>query len=114
MQSVLLAAEVLVAVALIAIVLLQRSEGGGLGMGSGSAGGAGLFSPRGAADTLTRATAILAFLFILICVGLNILALRGRPESATSILEAPASSLPAKPVAPAPKTPAAPAVPKPQ
>jgi preprotein translocase subunit SecG len=110
MQNILLAAEVLVAVALIFIVLLQRSEGGGLGMGSGGAGGAGLFSPRGAADTLTRTTAVLDFLFIAICVGLNIVALRGRPDSATSILAAPVSSSPVKPAAP----PTAPSVPKPQ
>jgi preprotein translocase subunit SecG len=114
MQNVLLAAEVLVAVALIFIVLLQRSEGGGLGMGSGNAGGAGLFSPRGAADTLTRTTAVLAFLFIVICIGLNIIALRGRPESATSILDTPASTSPAKPAAPPVPAPTAPSVPKPQ
>jgi preprotein translocase subunit SecG len=113
MQNVLLAAEVLVAVALIFIVLLQRSEGGGLGMGSGSAGGAGLFSPRGAADTLTRTTAVLAFLFIAICIGLNLIALRGRPESATSILDTPVKSLPATPARPV-GPPAAPSVPKPQ
>ena len=108
MQTVLLTAEVLVAVALIIIVLLQRSEGGGLGMGSGSGGG--LFSARGAADALTRTTAILAFLFILICLGLNIMALRGRPESA-SILTTPATTAPVKT---APVAPSAPSVPKPQ
>jgi preprotein translocase subunit SecG len=109
MQTVLLAAEVLVAVALIIIVLLQKSEGGGLGMGGGSGGG--LFSARGAADALTRTTAILAFLFIVICLALNIIALKGRPQAATSILDTPASSSLAKPAVPAP---AAPSVPKPQ
>jgi len=110
MQTVLLTAEVLVAVALIIIVLLQRSEGGGLGMGGGSTAG-GLFSARGAADALTRTTSILAFLFIVICLGLNVLALKGRPETNASILDTPAGTSPAKPLAPAPK---APAVPKPQ
>jgi preprotein translocase subunit SecG len=110
MQTVLLAAEVLVAVALIIIVLLQRSEGGGLGIGGGTGGG--LFSARGAADALTRTTAILAFIFILICLALNIVALKGRPESSTSILDTPVSGAPLSPAAPA--KPAAPAVPKPQ
>ncbi len=50
------------------VVLMQRSEGGGLGMGGGGSP-AGLMSARGAADFLTRATAILATLF----VGLSIL-----------------------------------------
>ena len=43
-------------------------------MGGGARMG-GLFTPRGAADTLTRTTAILAFLFFLTCIGLNLLAL---------------------------------------
>jgi len=113
MQNVLLAAEVIVAVSLIIIVLLQRSEGGGLGMGGGSTAG-GLFSARGAADALTRTTAILAFLFIMICLGLNILALRGRSESNASILDTPVSTAPLKPAAPKPAAPSVPAVPKPQ
>ena len=112
MQTVLLTAEVLVAVALIIIVLLQRSEGGGLGIGGGTGGG--LFSARGAADVLTRTTAILALLFILICLGLNVLALRGRPESNASILDAPVTGIPARPAVPAAPKPSAPSVPKPQ
>jgi preprotein translocase subunit SecG len=116
MQTVLVVIELLVAVALIIFVLLQRSEGGALGMGGGSNMG-GLFSPRGAADTLTRTTAVLAVLFFGICLGLNILALHGRNE--TSILDTPASSnapIP-KPGTMAPAiigSPTAPAVPKPQ
>lgn len=116
METLLVFAELLIAIALIVFVLLQRSEGGALGMGGGGSGLGGLFSPRGAADTLTRTTAILAALFFLTCVGLNLLALRGRNE--TSILDTPATSrtTPAanpKPQAPAPK-PAGPQVPKPQ
>jgi len=106
MQTVLLVAELIVAIALIVLVLLQRSEGGALGIGGG--GGGNLFSPRGAADTLTRATAITAFLFFGICIGLNILALQGRPESSGSILlNQPAPAAPAP--APAPGVPSVPA-----
>ena len=116
MATMLLVIELLIAIALIVVVLLQRSEGGGLGMGGGSGGGmGGLFTPRGAADTLTRTTAILAFLFFVTCIGLNILALKGRDQ--TSILDsaapAPGTVLPPKPVAPAP-LPIGPSVPKPQ
>ncbi len=112
MQTLLLVAELLIAAALIIFVLLQRSEGGALGMGGGGGGMGGLFSPRGAADTLTRTTAILAFLFFATCIGLNLLALHGRNE--TSILDsaAPATSAP-KPALPAP-LPVGPSVPKPQ
>src|SRR5215469_9966501 len=72
MQTLLVFAELVIAVALIIFVLLQRSEGGALGMGGGGSGLGGLFSPRGAADTLTRTTAILAALFFLTCVGLTL------------------------------------------
>ncbi|MBW8707803.1 MAG: preprotein translocase subunit SecG [Alphaproteobacteria bacterium] len=115
MQTLLLVAELIIAVALICFVLLQRSEGGALGMGGGSSSMGGLFTARGAADTLTRTTAILAFLFFATCIGLNILALKGRDQ--TSILDsaapAPGTGLPAKPAAPAP-LPIGPSVPKPQ
>lgn len=114
MQTLLVFLELVIAVALIIFVLLQRSEGGALGMGGGGGGGmGGLFSPRGAADTLTRTTAILACLFFLICLGLNLLALRGHNE--TSILDTPATTgtAPAKPAPMAP-APIGPSVPKPQ
>src|ERR1700682_1943942 len=87
MQAVLITVHLLVAIALIFVVLLQRSEGGALGMGGGGSGLGGLFSPRGAADTLTRATAILGALFFLTCLALNIISLHGRRE--TSILDSP-------------------------
>ncbi len=113
MQTLLLVAELIIAVALIIFVLLQRSEGGALGMGGGGGGMGGLFTARGAADTLTRTTAILAFLFFATCIVLNILALRGRSE--VSILDSapPVSSSPLKPALPAP-LPIGPSVPKPQ
>lgn len=115
MQTLLLVAELFIAIALIIFVLLQRSEGGGLGMGGGGGGGSmgGLFSPRGAADTLTRTTAVLAGLFFLTCIGLNLLALHGRDTR--SILDsAPATSAPARPAAPAAPLSTGPSVPKPQ
>jgi preprotein translocase subunit SecG len=115
MQTLLVFAELVIAVALIIFVLLQRSEGGALGMGGGGGGLGGLFSPRGAADTLTRTTAILAALFFLTCLGLNLLALHGRNEK--SILDMPTTSQ-GPSVAPKPKAPvnvpAGPQVPKPQ
>jgi preprotein translocase subunit SecG len=81
MQAVLLVIQLLVSIALIGVVLLQRSEGGALGMGGGGSGLGGLFSPRGAADTLTRTTAILAIAFFAASIGLTLLALHSHPES---------------------------------
>ena len=112
MQPLLLVAELIIAVALVIFVLLQKSEGGALGMGGGGSGMGGLFSPRGAADTLTRTTTILAALFFLVCIGLNMLELRGRDEK--SILDSPAPAPIAAHHAPAPAAPpAGPAIPRP-
>ena len=59
--------QAIVAAALVAVILVQRSEGGGLGMG-GNPGG--LMSARGAADFMTRATAVLATLFVALSIAL--------------------------------------------
>jgi preprotein translocase subunit SecG len=104
--------QVFLALGLIGVVLLQRSEGGGLGIGS--SGGMGSFmSVRGTANFLTRVTAILAGLFMLVCL---ILALMAKPVTAPkSIFDTPAPApltqapapitpveTPSAPVAPAP------------
>jgi preprotein translocase subunit SecG len=59
--------QALVAASLVAVILMQRSEGGGLGMGGGGSP-AGLMSARGAADFLTRATTVLATLFVVLSI----------------------------------------------
>ena len=59
----LLVVHIIVATALVAVILMQRSEGGGLASG-GNPGG--LMSARGAADFLTRMTAILATIFVVL------------------------------------------------
>ena len=109
MQAILIAVELIVAVSLVVTVLLQRSEGGALGMGGGGGGLGGLFSPRGAADTLTRTTTILAALFFLTCLGLNLLSLHGRNEKSFLDNTPPAGNVPVTaPVAPAPAKPLVP------
>ena len=63
--------QALVAAALVGVILVQRSEGGGLGVGGSPAG---LMSARGAANFLTRATAVLAVLFVVLSIVLAALA----------------------------------------
>ncbi|HEV2562393.1 MAG TPA: preprotein translocase subunit SecG [Rhizomicrobium sp.] len=112
MQTVLIVVHLLVSVSLVIVVLLQRSEGGALGMGGGGSGLGGLFSPRGAADTLTRTTTILGVLFFVTSLGLTLTALHGRPQS--SILDSgPSPTAPLQKPASQPIQPAAPAVPSP-
>ena len=83
MQTVLIVIHLMVVIALVGVVLLQRSEGGALGMGGGGTGG--FMSARGAADTLTRTTSILAAAFFATSIGLGLLARYG--ESPTDILD---------------------------
>lgn len=79
MFTFLLIVQTLVAAALVAVILMQRSEGGGLGVGGSSSG---LMTARGAADFLTRATAILATVFILLSITLAAVAgTRGDSQS---------------------------------
>lgn len=74
--SFLLIVQAIVGAVMIGVILMQKSEGGGLGMGGSPSG---LLSARGAADFMTRATAILAMLF----VGLSII-LAAMASSGTS------------------------------
>ncbi len=88
MAQVLLVVHLLIAIALVAVVLVQRSEGGGLGMGGGASSGGGMMSIRGQANFLTRTTAILAAAFMLTSLGLAVLANSGAPAP-TIVDEAP-------------------------
>lgn len=65
--------QAIVAALLVAVILMQKSEGGGLGVGGSPTG---LMSARGAADLLTRATAILATVFVVLSIVLAALAVR--------------------------------------
>jgi preprotein translocase subunit SecG len=110
MQAVLIIIHLLVAVGLIFVVLLQRSEGGALGMGGGGSGLGGLFSQRGAANTLTRTTVILGVVFFATSMALTLLALGGRQTTSILNTAVPGQAAPASPTGP-PTFPAKPAAP---
>lgn len=63
--------QAIVATLLVTVILMQKSEGGGLGVGGSPTG---LMSARGAADFLTRSTAILATLFVVLSIALAVMA----------------------------------------
>lgn len=65
MFAFLLIVQSLIALALISVILMQRSEGGGLGVGGSSSG---FMTARGAADFLTRSTAVLGGAFIVLSI----------------------------------------------
>ena len=109
MQTVVIVIHLMVVLALVGVVLLQRSEGGGLGIG----GGSGFMTARGAANALTRTTAILAAVFFASSLGLTwFAATRGAPSGVMQegVMEKmapkPTSDVPAAPGAPAGAAPA--------
>lgn len=103
MFTFLLIVQTLVAAMLVAVILMQRSEGGGLGVGSSSAG---LMTARGAADFLTRSTAILGGLFIVLSIILA--AYAGASRESPTVDTSLAKEQPLQPAAPAQPAPAAP------
>lgn len=104
MVTIVLVIHLILAIALVATVLLQRSEGGGLGMGGG---GMGLMTVRGTANLLTRTTGILAAGFMATSILLAIIS--GNTGKPTSILEQPPGA--AAPAETGQEKPGAPSVP---
>jgi preprotein translocase subunit SecG len=100
MLTFLLVVQAIVAAALVGVILMQRSEGGGLGMGGSPSG---LMSARGAADFLTRATTILASIFVILCITMAVIsAHRAAPGTVDTSLKGAVSTQPT----PAPQAPA--------
>ena len=115
MFAFLLIVQSLIATSLVATILMQRSEGGGLGVGGSSSG---FMTARGAADFLTRSTAILGGTFIVLSILMAAIAGASREPAKidTSLAGKTAPVQDARPVQPAPTAPAtqnqqAPAVP---
>jgi len=63
---------VLIAVAMIALILLQRGAGAQAGSGFGAGASATVFGARGAANFLSRSTAILAAVFFVLSLIMGI------------------------------------------
>ncbi|MBI5476234.1 MAG: preprotein translocase subunit SecG [Ignavibacteriales bacterium] len=79
--------EIIVSVLLMITVLMQSSKGGGL---AGSFGGASMgtvFGVRRTADFLSRATSILATVFILLSLITNIFFLPGKQTTSESVIQ---------------------------
>tara|TARA_Y100000590_G_scaffold389155_1_gene463991 strand:+ start:796 stop:1095 length:300 start_codon:yes stop_codon:yes gene_type:complete len=82
MENIILVANIILAIVLIVIILLQRSEGGALGLGVSQDS---FISSRSAGSVLTKATAIIAALFIFTSLLLTIIT--KEEFSTSSVLE---------------------------
>jgi len=104
------------AAGIISLVLLQRGKGAEAGAGFGAGASGTVFGARGAGTALSRATAILAGIFMLTSLSLTYVGSHTAAPPSTVLdrlsqptgQTAPASSKPASPVpaAPSPATPA--------
>ena len=83
MENILLIINVVLAVILVFLILFQKSEGGALGIGVSQDNF--MFS-RTAGDFLTKATAVVATLFIICSLSLTIIS-RGELEPTTSVID---------------------------
>ena len=83
METIIIVANIILAVILIILVLLQRSEGGALGLGLSQDNFA---STRTVGNILTKSTAVIATLFIISSISLVILS-RGDLEEKQSVIE---------------------------
>tara|TARA_B100000029_G_scaffold381355_1_gene376532 strand:- start:275 stop:577 length:303 start_codon:yes stop_codon:yes gene_type:complete len=83
MENILLVINIILAALLVLLVLIQKSEGGALGIGVSQE--SFMFS-RSAGNFLTKATSIVAALFIICSLGLTILS-RGDIEPSISVID---------------------------
>jgi len=83
MENILLVFNVILAIILVGLILLQKSEGGALGIGVSQDNF--MFS-RSAGNFMTKATAIVATLFIICSLGLTIVS-RGDLAPTSSVLD---------------------------
>ena len=83
MENILLIINIILAAILVILVLFQKSEGGALGIGVSQDNF--MFS-RSAGNFFTKATAIVATLFIICSLGLTIIS-RGELTPTTSVID---------------------------
>ena len=80
MENILLTLNIIFAIILIILILLQKSEGGALGIGVSQ--DSFMFS-RSAGNFFTKATAVIATLFIICSLSLTIIGRKDLPSSAS-------------------------------
>jgi preprotein translocase subunit SecG len=92
--NVVLAVQMLTALAMIGLILIQHGKGADMGAAFGSGSSGSLFGASGSANFLSRTTAVLAGVFFVATLALAYFG-NSRPASSGSVLESPAATVPA-------------------
>lgn len=85
LNSILLIAQVILSISLIVLVLIQHGKGADAGAAFGSGASSTVFGSRGSGNFLTKATAVIATCFFIVCMGLAYMA--SHREGPQSILQ---------------------------
>jgi preprotein translocase subunit SecG len=125
--TIILAVQILSALAMVGLILVQHGKGADMGAAFGSGGSGSLFGASGSANFLSRSTAVLAAVFFVCTLALAYFG-NAQPRSGSSVLDGVAAPIPTQtapgaaqipsgassaaqdnsvPVAPAPTTPGA-------
>ena len=83
MENILLVLNIVLAIVLVLLVLMQKSEGGALGIGVSQEN---LMFSKSAGNFMTKATAVIATLFIICSLALTIVS-RGELAPTNSVLD---------------------------
>jgi preprotein translocase subunit SecG len=100
--TILLAIQLLTAIAMVGLILVQHGKGADMGAAFGSGGSGSLFGATGSANFLSRTTAVLATAFFVSTLMLAYFGTARPTVSSGSVLDgaavtAPAASMPATP-----------------
>ncbi|HEX3098139.1 MAG TPA: preprotein translocase subunit SecG [Usitatibacter sp.] len=106
MQTLVLVIHILAAAGIVVLVLLQHGKGADMGAAFGSGSAGSLFGSAGAANFLSRTTAVLAAVFFLTSMGLTYFSMPSKSGGVTQQLEIPAVPQGAAPPAQKPAAPA--------
>src|SRR5687767_14377896 len=105
MHTLVLVLHTLAAFGIVVLVLLQHGKGADMGAAFGSGSAGSLFGSSGAANFLSRTTAVLAAVFFASSLALTYFS-AGTRTGVTETLAIPAAPSPTKPAAPATSAPA--------
>jgi preprotein translocase subunit SecG len=92
--TILLAVQMLAAVAMIGLILMQHGKGADMGAAFGSGGSGSLFGASGSANFMSRTTAVLATVFFVCTLMLAYFGASRPAASSGSVLEGSAVAVP--------------------
>ena len=110
--NIILAVQMISALAMIGLILVQHGKGADMGAAFGGGSSGSLFGASGSANFLSRTTAVLATVFFIATLSLAYFG-NLRPTSSGSVLEGVAASVPSGASSSAPAASSVPAAPAP-